>query len=414
MLKIFIKVMEAGIGFSFIIALVLGFLSKENYKSKYKIIIGSIVVGLIAAIVSSIVREIPNFVNRSSLSFWSMVPIVISLVGIFIFYFLKNKKVKYAEDVFVYSLAIYIISSFFYYLPAIFVQLNNFVYYGESAVSTMVLFRIIGYIFGVLMMILSGVAIFKTIRRIDSRYKGKILIVSLLIWGINQIFIVLQKLYAVGFIPKNAKIFGIIAWVINHANYISFSLMILLIAVPIILYLNNSKVKGTFNNPAELRKTRYKMRCNRNLAKFFIVVVFINVASLTFVKAYAGRDIELSPPEEYAIEDGMIVVPLSELEDMKLHRYQYTATDGVHMRFFLIKKSQGSYGVVLDACEICGPSGYYERGDDVICKLCDVVMNRGTIGFKGGCNPIPIPYIVHDEKIKISPQDLDANSFVFK
>lgn len=41
-------------------------------------------------------------------------------------------------------------------------------------------------------------------------------------------------------------------------------------------------------------------------------------------------------------------------------------------------------------------------------------MNRGTIGFKGGCNPIPFPYIVHDKKIKIAPKDLDALSYVFK
>ena len=413
MLKIFIKVMEAGVGFSLIMGLALGYLSTENFKNKYKIIFGTVFVGTIAAIISSVIREIPNFVNRSSLSFWSMVPLVIALIGIIVFYFLKEKSSIY-KNIFVCFLSLYIIASFFYYMPAIFVQLNNFVYYGESAVSTMVLYRIIGYVFAIVLMILSSIAIFKIIRRVDKTYRNKILMISFLIWGINQIFIVLQRLYAVGFLPRNAKLFSAIAWVINHAHYIGFILMIFSIILPIILYSNNMKVKETFKNPAELRKKKYHMRCNRNLAKFFLILIVINVFSLTYLRAYSGREIALSEPEEYVIENDMIVVPLSELEDMKLHRYQYTASDGVHMRFFLIKKSQGSYGVVLDACEICGPSGYYERGNDVICKLCDVIMNRGTIGFKGGCNPIPIPYIVHDEKIKISTQDLDANSFVFK
>ena len=413
MLKIFIKVMEAGVGFSLIMGLALGYLSTENFKNKYKIIFGTVFVGTLAAIISSVIREIPNFVNRSSLSFWSMVPLVIALIGIIVFYFLKEKSSIY-KNIFVCFLSLYIIASFFYYMPAIFVQLNNFVYYGESAVSTMVLYRIIGYVFAIVLMLLSSIAIFKIIRRVDKTYRDKILMISFLIWGINQIFIVLQRLYAVGFLPRNAKLFSAIAWVINHAHYIGFILMIFSIILPIILYSNNMKVKETFKNPAELRKKKYHMRCNRNLAKFFLILIVINVFSLTYLRAYSGRDIALSEPEEYVIENDMIVVPLSELEDMKLHRYQYTASDGVHMRFFLIKKSQGSYGVVLDACEICGPSGYYERGNDVICKLCDVIMNRGTIGFKGGCNPIPIPYIVHDEKIKISTQDLDANSFVFK
>lgn len=413
MLKIFIKVMEAGVGFSFIMGLALGYLSTENFKSKYKIIFGTVFVGTLAAIISSVIREIPNFVNRSALSFWSMVPIVIAFIGIIIFYFLKEKSSIY-KNIFVSFLSLYIIASFFYYMPALFVQLNNFVYYGESAVSTMVLYRIIGYVFAVVLMILSSIAIFKILRRVDKIYRDKILMISLSIWGINQIFIVLQRLYAVDLIPRSASVFNTIAWVINHAHYIGFSLMIFLIILPIILYLNNMKVKETFKNPAELRKKKYHMRCNRNLAKFLLILIVINVFSLTYLRAYSGREIQLSEPEEYEIDNDMIVIPLSELEDMKLHRYQYTASDGVHMRFFLIKKSQGSYGVVLDACEICGPSGYYERGNDVICKLCDVIMNRGTIGFKGGCNPIPIPYIVHDEKIKINTQDLDANSFVFK
>ena len=413
MLKIFIKVMEAGVGFSFIMGLALGYLSTENFKSKYKIIFGTVFVGTLAAIISSIIREIPNFVNRSALSFWSMVPIVIAFIGIIIFYFLKEKSSIY-KNIFVSFLSLYIIASFFYYMPALFVQLNNFVYYGESAVSTMVLYRIIGYVFAVVLMILSSIAIFKIVRRVEKIYRDKILMISLSIWGINQIFIVLQRLYAVDLIPRSASVFNTIAWVINHAHYIGFSLMIFLIILPIILYLNNMKVKETFKNPAELRKKKYHMRCNRNLAKFLLILIVINVFSLTYLRAYSGREIQLSEPEEYEIEGDMIVIPLSELEDMKLHRYQYTASDGVHMRFFLIKKSQGSYGVVLDACEICGPSGYYERGNDVICKLCDVIMNRGTIGFKGGCNPIPIPYIVHDEKVKINTQDLDANSFVFK
>ena len=50
----------------------------------------------------------------------------------------------------------------------------------------------------------------------------------------------------------------------------------------------------------------------------------------------------------------------------------------------------------------------------MVCKLCDVVMNKGTIGFKGDCNPIPVKYMVHDKKIKIALSDLDAFSYVFK
>ena len=41
-------------------------------------------------------------------------------------------------------------------------------------------------------------------------------------------------------------------------------------------------------------------------------------------------------------------------------------------------------------------------------------MNKGTIGFPGGCNPVPIAYIIHDGNIKIKTADLEAEAHRFK
>ena len=54
------------------------------------------------------------------------------------------------------SVVVYLVGICFYYLPYVFNQSNKFVYYGESAVSTIVLFRILGFVFGIIMMIFSG------------------------------------------------------------------------------------------------------------------------------------------------------------------------------------------------------------------------------------------------------------------
>ena len=68
----------------------------------------------------------------------------------------------------------------------------------------------------------------------------------------------------------------------------------------------------------------------------------------------------------------------------------------------------------LDACDICGETGYYERSGQVICKLCDVVMNINTIGFKGGCNPIVLDYSVEGGYIVIPVSALVENEKEFK
>lgn len=407
--------MEAGIVFSLLISLILAFYTSKNSKYKNYVNISSFILGLIAAGISIFVRSIPNFINKTELSFWSMVPIVISLFLILVFIIFENKinKVLYDRAISI-SVIVYIVGLCFYYLPSIFNESNKFVYYGESAVSTLVLFRILGFVFGIIMMVLSALVIYKTSIKLQSDKLRVMVFLSLFVSGISQFNLIIQRFYSKEIIPRNVNFFRLIAFIANHENIFIFVTMVIMIAIPLILYRQNKKINEGYENNAQLRKIKYRMKKNRHWAVFFIVIFLINGLSLTFGKAYANREQALSPPEEYEVKDGMIVIPLSLLEDMHLHRYIYKAKDGIEMRFFAIKKSEGSYGVVLDACEICGPSGYFERGDDIICKLCDVVMNRGTIGFAGGCNPIPFPYIVHDEKIKIEPKDLDALSYVFK
>jgi uncharacterized membrane protein len=102
------------------------------------------------------------------------------------------------------------------------------------------------------------------------------------------------------------------------------------------------------------------------------------------------------------------------VNDGHLHRFAYDTPSGVETRFIVIKKSETSYGVGLDACDICGATGYYERKGDVICKLCDVVMNTSTIGFSGGCNPVPLEYVVREGNMVVNTEDLEKEESRFE
>ena len=85
------------------------------------------------------------------------------------------------------------------------------------------------------------------------------------------------------------------------------------------------------------------------------------------------------------------------------------------MRWIVVKKpNSASFGVGLDACEVCGNAGYFERNGQIICKRCDVVMNINTIGFKGGCNPIPLAYEVKDGYLVFKLEDITAGEKEFR
>lgn len=91
---------------------------------------------------------------------------------------------------------------------------------------------------------------------------------------------------------------------------------------------------------------------------------------------------ELSPIEASVVNGDRVEVDLQLVSDGHLHRFAYDASGtggAVH------RHPEEPDGVRhRAACEICGPSGYFERDGKVVCRECDVIMNTSTIGFPGG------------------------------
>lgn len=200
-------------------------------------------------------------------------------------------------------------------------------------------------------------------------------------------------------------------------NTLLFSIIVagLALVIPLALYLHHLRVTEPYNNPAQQRKLKSICRRNRRQAAAVVACFALAIVNLTVVKAYDSRVIELSAPETYTIADGNVYIPLAQVEDGHLHRFEYITENDVDIRWIIIRKpGSASYGVGLDACEVCGDAGYFERNGQVVCKRCDVVMNINTIGFKGGCNPIPLEYRVADGQITISLQAVLAGEKEFK
>lgn len=179
-----------------------------------------------------------------------------------------------------------------------------------------------------------------------------------------------------------------------------------------------SRVSADEKDDASVRRARLWMNVANGVAAADIAVTIFFAMPDVILQLTNFVDTGDSPftsePEEYSLVDGVATIPFSQVEDGHLHRFAYTAADGTEMRFIIILKNGGAYGVGLDACETCGDAGYYEQDGKIICKRCDVAINPATIGFKGGCNPIPFPYQVDDGAIIIHAADLDALSAHFQ
>ena len=165
-------------------------------------------------------------------------------------------------------------------------------------------------------------------------------------------------------------------------------------------------------NPARRRHEIAERRRSRRWALGAAAGFAALVATRTLAVAKVNEVPTLSDPEHYDIEGGNAVIALDAIADGHLHRFAYD-TGGTQVRFIAIRKNGGAYGVGLDACENCGPAGYYEKNGKIICKRCDVAINSATIGFKGGCNPIPIDFTVDAGSLLVPTSVLDDSAKVF-
>ena len=200
----------------------------------------------------------------------------------------------------------------------------------------------------------------------------------------------------------------------NSSLVFTLILMALALLLIVLFYRENTKIVDPYDNSAQLRKLKAKNRRHRRYAAAFLVCMALSIVTITAVKAEATKAVELSAPETYTVDGERILVSLDQLSDGNLHRFEYEVGK-TKVRWIVIKKpNSAAYGVGLDACDVCGNAGYYQRGDQVVCKRCDVVMNINTIGFMGGCNPIPLNYSIDNGYMAFELADIEAGAKEFK
>ena len=203
----------------------------------------------------------------------------------------------------------------------------------------------------------------------------------------------------------------------NHSMLFIWAVAALPVLTAVLLICQGSVIREPYDNSAQLRKLKARNRRWRRAAAGLLACVVLCAVILTAVKAGDTKQAELSAPEAYTVdpEAGVVLVSVENVSDGHLHRFEYQTEKNINVRWIVVKKpGSAAFGVGLDACEVCGNAGYFERNGQIICKRCDVVMNINTIGFRGGCNPIPLPYEVRDGNLVFRLSDLIAGEKEFR
>lgn len=414
MLKYFIQVVQDLYTPLILVTLLLVVANKSSVRKKW--FNRGLLFGLVAALLLFILKATTVLINRE---FFNIGTISVSvLAGIFflilLWGFLAKQLPEFHEKALSFSGSLLIASLLFFSLPDVLLYPTKILLPGETIFSTDFLFKIVGYLAGICLTLLTSLALYKV--GLKSSYKLVCLLLTLClsINMLDQIATVVQFLFARRIIPMKDWIFSILVPIINYNDFFLYAIMFLTFLLPLFLWKKSLRLHEPYSNPAQHRKLKADARRSRKWSMIVVLGYILAVFTLTTLKAYSEQEVVLSPPEPMRIAGEQIFIPVEQVNDGHLHRFHYTAANGIEMRFIVIKKNAVAYGVGLDACDICGPTGYYERDDKVICALCDVIMNVSTIGFKGGCNPVPLAYTILGGNMVIEIKDLEAERNRFK
>ncbi|MDR1287821.1 MAG: Fe-S-containing protein [Treponema sp.] len=370
------------------------------------------------SVIVAVLRRTTALINRARLSTGVSAAALAAGVLFLVLYWIDfsgQKKGEKKSPLFLYSVAgVLEAALLFYALPDILLYPSEFTLAGESIVSTDFLFKLAGFAGGLALSALAGFGIFRSAAALPGAGTPVILSAVLVVNMFNQVTGIMRYLIARRIIPLNQALFAVISAAVNNNVVFLYVIMGLSSLVLFGLLAAFMRPRLEYRNPAELRKLRAGLRRSRRRAVLSILGLLSLLVSFTALKAYNERPVVLSPAEPMTIAGEEIRIPIGQIEDGHLHRFAWNASDGTEVRFIVIKKSAAAYGVGLDACDICGNTGYYERKDEVICRLCDVVMNKSTIGFRGGCNPVPLDYSLRDGGMIVRLSDLENEKGRFK
>ena len=418
MLKFYIDVINYLAIFAFLLGIITALLVK--YKKLYlNIAVGLVsLVGLACSVTMTVFKQLyPQKMVKISLQYnrWAlaigMLFMLVALVLQIIKTFRKceNDKLCIASAISIIFSTIAVWFLGFTIIPQVYAMTKEFVAFGENSFGTQSLLRLGGFLLGLLTIFLIALSVQKVYFRLKPCL-AKVFALAIFFVGSMDFFLrgvsALARLRLLK--SSNPFVFNVMILEDKSTTYIAILFAIVACIFSFLLFKDSRKVVGTFKNNALLRLEKARLKNNKHWLSSLAFFSILSVFAITVIHSHITKPVALTPPQPYQEEGNMIVIPLTDVEDGHLHRFSYTATGGNNVRFIVVKKPKGgSYGIGLDACDICGLAGYYERNDEVVCKRCDVVMNKSTIGFKGGCNPVPFEYEINDKNIYIDKATLE-------
>lgn len=151
--------------------------------------------------------------------------------------------------------------------------------------------------------------------------------------------------------------------------------------------------------------------------KYIVVgILMVVIASALIAFVLFGGDSQEAFTDSNTNEQGNILIPLADVGTRASYFQQNI--DGVTIKYFTLKGSDGQIHTAFDACDVCyrEKKGYEQQGDDMVCRNCGNKYASNGIGTEnqgGGCWPGYLETSTASSNLVITKASLARGKYYF-
>jgi high-affinity iron transporter len=276
-----------------------------------------------------------------------------------------------------------------------------------------------GTLLGIAVAIVFGVLFIRGSVKINLQRFFRVTTVILYFVAFQLIVSGLHELSENGVLPSSTTEMRLIGPIVRNDLFFFVTMLALAGLMMLLEYKRRAPVAlGPTATPADKRRAEWSLRREKMWMNAVVITSFVFIFLSTAEFIYAKSSTALSPTSAVTLVGSQVTLSTADVNDDKLHRYGVHLDDGkggnVEVRFLLFKKPDGTIVSVADACQICGPVGFYIGDQGITCKMCASPLNAASMGQRGGCNPIPLKSTVEGAHVVIQAADLRELAPVFE
>jgi high-affinity iron transporter len=414
MLQAFIVTLREGVEAALIVGITLAYLTKIGRAELRKTVYAALAAAFLGSIGVAIVIS-RTHLNEDAFEGWIMLVAAFFVVTMVVFMMKTGRKLKGEIEAKVGLLAgndAWFGLFVFIFLMVLREGAETVLMLAGVSLNSTALMSFLGTLLGVLAAIAFGVVFVKGSVRINLQKFFRVTTAIMFLVAAQLLITGLHELSESGVIPSSKREMAIIGPIVSNDWF--FFVTIFALAALMVLFDAKRRTQAPDSaSPAERRKAQWTARRERLWMASVYTFSFVFIAMVTAEFIYSKSVSALSPATEVMFSQGQLTIPLAQVSDGDLHRFQ-AKENGTEIRFWLYQKPDGKIATVFDACEICGAVGFYKNGNGVVCKNCSAPINPQSVGTSGGCNPVPLKATQTADAIVIQEADMAAGSRMFE